>query len=37
MADKGILSVEQCIKTVLFFTETRSVVVAEAVRAHFLM
>jgi hypothetical protein len=29
MADKGRLSVEQCIKTVLFFTETRSVVVTQ--------
>jgi hypothetical protein len=36
MADKGKLSVEQRIKTVLFFTETRSVVVTQRqFRAHF--
>jgi hypothetical protein len=29
MADKGRLSVEQCIKTVLSFTEARSVVVTQ--------
>jgi hypothetical protein len=29
MTDKGRMSVEQCIKTVFFFTETRSVVVTQ--------
>jgi hypothetical protein len=36
MADKGRLSVEQCIKTVLFFTEARSAVVTQKrFHAHF--
>jgi hypothetical protein len=36
MAYTGSLSVEQCIKTVLFFTETRSVAVTKRrLRAHF--
>jgi hypothetical protein len=36
MADKGKLSVEQRVKTVLFFIETRSVVVTQRwFRAHF--
>jgi hypothetical protein len=38
MADKGRLSVEQCIKTVLFFTEIRSVVATQwQFRTHFQM
>jgi hypothetical protein len=38
MADKGSLSVEQRTKTVLFFNETRSVVVTHRrFRAHFQM
>jgi hypothetical protein len=36
MADKGRLSAEQCVKTMLFFTETESAVVTQRrFRAHF--
>jgi hypothetical protein len=38
MADKGRLPVEQCIRAVLFSTETRSaVVIQRRLRAHFQM